>query len=495
MVVISGSGPFVLTVFTNSCRIQSSYQGVRQNSAGTYSVVIDPCAIRPLYLNISELDQKAVHEGRIQFKASGIIDVQAFDGAASIDMGKHMHSHASDVIGTLVVSGATGAVLKLPRTKPRLTYHTIVENDFVYDGWPGVECTSHGMDLLDDGTWFGSTVSVQQKFQAACKHAVALHGAHNYNDGLELVDRAPEDVVAVALTAVAGPYTKQKGYDYRGPGLAACSTNQDCDGMALNVLLFVAAIRAAASSFKNLDQLSARMLSIIGQYTQSAFLLGESYKPSSLVQYPDQTWHKKEGDTNFSKAFGHAWAAIYNDTKIIHLETTTPCTSTDTGGVEESIYRKRINAVGGLKVIDGSLGHVASVGVRRHNNGTYLLEAAYTTQGRFERGGVVDVASGSSGTVRSVKALEDYYNCHLSLYTAGRGTQKHVCRYKNGAHQPPMPCDGTVTEQALSGTQTRFSATSLPFNALPICYKPSLVGGSVTLTPFAHGEYSVIANL
>ena len=483
---VSGSRPFFLTAFTDAV----SHFTVRVDTA--MEVVFPPV---PFYLNVSVLadDEK----GRVRFACSALVQVsrvggQKHNGAeAAVTLTNKMYHPSDDnaVAAEFVLTGVEGQAL----TPPKLTHlcvHSLQGTAFAYDGWYAKEDVRAGVPFLGAEGWLDTT-KLRKMFTVACKRAkMILEG-----------EFTAEDCVAVTLQGAAGNYTGQHGGDWRGPGYAACATNQDCDGMAMNVLVFFVAIKRECTAWHPVDEMERTVLKCLANYTTPLFITGRSAQPSSLLPDPDTvaradaaasalsdrkaaadayrsvmadaTWTKAGGPDKWT--IGHAWAGIASPGgHFIHIEATTPGAATATCGVPEFEYRERIVKAGGAGDCNGSHGPVKTVGVRRHHKAAYMPCAAYTPTAMYTTSGLRDVCVDKAAETSVTSGASIYYG--TTLQAVARPAPRSQL-YALGAHKPrtafipaftkPAGLGPYVVEcnpHASSGINgfSRFSAVSLP---------------------------------
>lgn len=412
-----GNGPFAVTAFTNSAWIETQFS---EDNTCTISTPADQT-----YLNVSQIVDDG---GRIRFLCSAVL--QIVRGATTPDpldlagkmSGPNCHS------GSLTLTGASRAVLVPAPSRHADT--SLASRAFPFDGWHGVVPVASGVPGLNSRGWLPSGAPLKRMFEVACQRASLLHTASVELNAKRPTHLPPEDLLAVALQAGAGPYTHQLGGDWRGCGYSAKCTNQDCDGMAMNVLVFFSAlIREAKGWAFAADSIAETARIELIRYDTPVFLTGQSARPSSLVPCTNNTDRPKYCRPTDEWPIGHAWAGIMSSTtgKYIHVECTTPGATTPDAGLDERKYRAQIELAGGLEEIDGSHGHVSAVGVRQHHKDCYGPLAAYTPTAMYTPG-VHDVcASGLTG-------LDEYYSTafrKVDCTTVQTGPQ-----YAYGAHRP-----------------------------------------------------------
>lgn len=257
---LTGNVPFVVTLFK-----PGEWLSTATSDAGC-TLLLPPAG--PLYLNVTELN--TTDTNRIRFKCSAVVAVTGCGG--TLDLHHKMHSANSNTkTGSLKISGISGTLIDPPHWCSGS--RKLATNVFEYDGWYLHEPASSGVKILSVSTgWFPAS-QLKQIFQVACRRAYTL--------GTDRMDC--RDALAVVLQSGAGPYTKQHGRDWRGPGLAALCTNQDCDGMAINALLLFSAFRRKCNDWTDLNPQEALVRAELCKYDTPLFIIGKSERPSAVT--------------------------------------------------------------------------------------------------------------------------------------------------------------------------------------------------------------------
>ena len=258
---LKGNVPFVATLFR-----PGEWIATARSDAGCTLVL--PPLVGALYLNVTELN--TADTNRMRFKCSAVVAISKCSG--TLNLQRKMYSANSNTkTGSLKLSGISGTVVDPP---PWCSGSRKLATDmFEYDGWYLHEPASSGVSILASVTgWFPAS-QLKQIFQAACRRAYTL--------GTDRIDC--RDALAVVLQSGAGPYTKQHGRDWRGPGLAALCTNQDCDGMAINTLLLFSALRRVCSEWTELTPRETIVRAELLKYDTPLFMIGKSERPSAVV--------------------------------------------------------------------------------------------------------------------------------------------------------------------------------------------------------------------
>jgi hypothetical protein len=205
--------------------------------------------------------------------------------------------------------------------------------------------------------------------------------------------------------------------------------------MAMNVLVFFTALRAEATTWSFGDPGLNFTKNELLKYDTPIFITGESARPSDLV-LSSTTANARPVYVRPTKKWpiGHAWAGLAGpNNAFIHIECTTPGATTETGGLDEIIYRSRVEEAGGITEIDGSHGAVSAVGVRQHHAACYNPWAAYTPSAMYTaHKGVRDVCG--SDTVAS--AIAAYYGKTFTRIVNSTPPPDSGAKYEHGAHRP-----------------------------------------------------------
>lgn len=402
--------PFAITVFTPTKCIQTAY------ALSGQCTPLHICGGN--YVNVSHL---SCANGHIRFLHSAVILVARCCTSSSVDLSNAMRGPNGGT-STFVLHGIMGTVVKTPAydCTPRALDSTV----FSVDGWHRAVPVTAGVPILSTPGWVKTGAGLQKMFEVAYARAVALGAGGDYRD-----------VLAVLLQSAAGPYTKQLGGDWRGCGYSAKCTNQDCDGMAMNVLVFFTALRKEASRWSFVNDGLNRTKTELLKYDTPVFITGESARPSDLVMSAT-TANARPVYVRPTKKWpiGHAWAGLAGpNSQFIHIECTTPGATTAAGGLDELIYRSRVDDAGGIKEIDGSHGAVSAVGVRQHHAACYNPWAAYTPTAMYTaHKGVHDVCGNDTVT----SAIAAYYKKTFTRIATPTPALGNGAKYEHGAHRP-----------------------------------------------------------
>lgn len=417
--IVTANTPFAITLFTQTAWVDTQFSA--HNSCAI------PCPALGSYLNVSQLQ---ISDNHIRFLCSVVVKIVPGKSSRPVlDFTGKMSGPNNDS-GTLVLHGLTVNTQRVAPDSCTADF-TLASQRFAVDGWHSTISVTQGIPVLHSEGWF--TSPLRQVFEVACLRATKLHAASFKLNAAPPTAICASDLLAVALQAGAGPYTHQTGGDWRGCGLSAKCTNQDCDGMAMNVLVFFSALRRQASAWSFAAASAAETARIeLLNYCTPVFFMGLSARPSSLV--PTNNKHPRPVYRRPNKKWpiGHAWAGItnQNNTRFIHIECTTPGASTPEGGMDEKQYRAQIEAAGGIEEVDGSHGEVSAVGVRQHHAASYKPVAAYTPTAMYTATGVHDVCGAA------LSGIEKYYGVAFKKKQHPNYCSSNGAKYEFGAHRP-----------------------------------------------------------